>query len=545
MDCDTTGIEPDFAMVKFKKLAGGGYFKIINRTAPEALRTLGYEEAQIAEMIGYAVGHGTLDGAPGVNHERLKEKGFTDPVLQALEASLASAFDIKFAFNQWTLGGDFCVKVLGLEASQLGEVSFDMLAALGFTKAEIEAANGYCCGAMTLEGAPHLKPEHLPVFDCANPCGQIGRRFLSVDSHIRMMAAAQPFISGAISKTINMPNAARVEDCKDAYMLSWRLGLKANALYRDGSKLSQPLASAVFGDLPDDQAEDLVEEIAAAANGHRAEIVAERVIERVIQREVERRRLPQRRKGYTQKAMVGGHKIYLRTGEYEDGSVGEIFIDMHKEGAAFRSLMNNFAIAISIGLQYGVPLEEFVEAFTFTRFEPNGMVEGNDTIKMATSVVDYIFRELAISYLGRNDLAHAEPDDMLPDAVGRGEEEGSPPADQHQVVAETMRRVASTGYMRNQLLVLNGGGGLAKAPAGSAAAGNGATQEFVGNTGSAEAVAVEPAVAEEVDRRLERVREARMKGFAGDPCNDCGNFTLVRNGTCLKCATCGATSGCS
>jgi ribonucleoside-diphosphate reductase alpha chain len=552
MDCDTTGIEPDFAMVKFKKLAGGGYFKIINRTAPEALSTLGYDEAQIAEMIGYAVGHGTLEGAPGIDHDALKKKGFTAAALETLEAGLASAFDIKFAFNQWNLGQDFCVKALGLEASRLSEVSFDMLAALGFTKAEIEAANSYCCGAMTLEGAPHLKPEHLPVFDCANPCGQIGKRFLSVDSHIRMMAAAQPFISGAISKTINMPNTARVEDCKDAYMLSWRLGLKANALYRDGSKLSQPLASAVFADLPDDEAEDLVEEIAAAANGQRAGIVAERVIERVIKREAERRRLPQRRKGYTQKAMVGGHKIYLRTGEYENGSLGEIFIDMHKEGAAFRSLMNNFAIAISIGLQYGVPLEEFVEAFTFTRFEPNGMVEGNDTIKMATSVVDYIFRELAISYLGRNDLAHAEPDDMLPDAVGRGEEEGAPPADQHQVVAETMRRVASTGYMRNQLLVLNGGGGAAKTAAvsavagqGTAAAGNGATQEFVGNTGSVEAVAVEPAVADEVDRRLERVREARMKGFAGDPCNDCGNFTLVRNGTCLKCATCGATSGCS
>ena len=545
MDCDTTGIEPDFAMVKFKKLAGGGYFKIINRTAPEALRTLGYAETQVAEMIGYAVGHGTLDGAPGIDHDSLKKKGFTEAALQTVEAGLASAFDIKFAFNQWTLGQDFCVKALGLEVSQLGEVSFDMLAALGFTKAEIETANTYCCGAMTLEGAPHLNPEHLPVFDCANPCGNIGKRFLSVNSHIRMMAAAQPFISGAISKTINMPNSAKVEDCKDAYMLSWRLGLKANALYRDGSKLSQPLASAAFSDLQDDQADDLIEEIAAAANGQRAGIVAERVIERVIQREAERRRLPQRRKGYTQKAMVGGHKIYLRTGEYEDGTVGEIFIDMHKEGAAFRSLMNNFAIAISIGLQYGVPLEEFVEAFTFTRFEPNGVVEGNDTIKMATSVVDYIFRELAISYLGRNDLAHVEPDDMLPDAVGRGVGEGSPPADQHQVVAETMRRVASTGYMRNQLLVLNGGGGVVKAAAGSLAAGNGATQEFVGNTGSVEAVAVEPAVAEEVDRRLNRVREARMKGFAGDPCNDCGNFTLVRNGTCLKCTTCGATSGCS
>ena len=277
---------------------------------------------------------------------------------------------------------------------------------------------------MTLEGAPHLKAEHLPVFDCANPCGRIGKRFLSVESHIRMMAAAQPFISGAISKTINMPNAATVEDCKDAYMLSWRLGLKANALYRDGSKLSQPLAAASA-----DRRRGRLEEILAAPAAAKAPLVAERIVERVIERVInmraQRERLPNRRKGYTQKAIVGGHKVYLRTGEYEDGTLGEIFIDMHKEGAAFRSLMNNFAIAISIGLQYGVPLEEFVEAFTFTRFEPHGMVEGNDAIKMATSILDYIFRELAISYLGRTDLAHVQPSDVLPDSMGRGAAEGA------------------------------------------------------------------------------------------------------------------------
>ena len=558
MDCDTTGIEPDFAIIKFKKLAGGGYFKIINRTVPEALRTLGYDEVEIEEIIGYAVGHGTLRDAPGIDHDQLKQRGFTEAALQAIEANLASAFDIKFAFNQWTLGKDFCTKVLNLKEAQLNEVSFDMLATLGFSKPEVEAANAHCCGAMTLEGAPHLKPEHMAVFDCANPCGRNGTRSLSVDSHIHMLAAAQPFISGAISKTINMPGSAEVSDCKDAYMLSWRLGLKANALYRDGSKLSQPLASAVFSELGEEDAEILVDEIAAAANGQRAAIVAERVIERVIHSEVERRRLPQRRKGYTQKARVGGHKIYLRTGEYEDGSVGEIFIDMHKEGAAFRSLMNNFAIAISIGLQYGVPLEEFVEAFTFTRFEPSGIVEGNDAIKMATSVVDYIFRELAISYLGRNDLAHAEPDDLMPDAVGRGAREGNLLAGGNELSVENLRRVASTGYVRNQLLVFKGGAQTnGSATSGSAtngsganggaamAAGNGGAQEFVGTKGSAEAVAVEAAVVVAVDRRLDRVREARMKGFEGDPCNDCGNFTLVRNGTCLKCTTCGATSGCS
>ncbi|MEX0758719.1 MAG: vitamin B12-dependent ribonucleotide reductase, partial [Tistlia sp.] len=353
MDCDTTGIEPDFALVKFKKLAGGGYFKIINRTVPRALATLGYDEAQAEEMVRYAVGRGTLRGAPGVNHESLKAKGFTAAALDALENALASAFDIKFAFNKWTLGEEFCRKVLDLADAQLDDLGFDMLAALGFTKAEVEAANTYVCGAMTLEGAPYLKDAHLPVFDCANACGRIGKRYLSVDSHIRMMAAAQPFISGAISKTINMPNSASVEDCKQAYLLSWKLGIKANALYRDGSKLSQPLAASLI-DESEDQ-DEVAEAIAAAPAAAKAANVAERVVEKFVERIVEktvsdRRRLPQRRKGYTQKAVVGGHKVYLRTGEYEDGLLGEIFVDMHKEGAAFRSLMNNFAIAISIGL---------------------------------------------------------------------------------------------------------------------------------------------------------------------------------------------------
>jgi ribonucleoside-diphosphate reductase alpha chain len=545
MDCDTTGIEPDFAIIKFKKLAGGGYFKIINRTVPEALRTLGYDDNEIEAIIRYAVGRGTLKHAPGIDHAALKEKGFTESALQALEAGLASAFDIKFAFNKWTLGADFCTKALGFSEAELNDVSFDMLQSLGFTRQQIEAANGYCCGAMTLEGAPGLKQEHLPVFDCANACGHQGRRFLSVESHIRMMAAAQPFISGAISKTINMPSHATVEDCKDAYMLSWRLCLKANALYRDGSKLSQPLSAATLGvEDTDDDEDELLEEIAAAPAAQRAGIVAERIIERVVERISERRRLPQRRKGYTQKAIVGGHKVYLRTGEYEDGTVGEIFIDMHKEGAAFRSLMNNFAIAISIGLQYGVPLEEYVEAFTFTRFEPSGMVEGNEAIKMATSVLDYIFRELAVSYLGRNDLAHAQPGDVLPDSIGGGDDEGDLPEVGRETVVETVRRIASSGYMRNQLLVLNGGA-HADGAAGTTAAANGAASKLAGTNGPAETVAVEVAVAERVDLRLERVREARMRGYEGDSCGECGNFTLVRNGTCLKCATCGATSGCS
>ncbi len=547
MDCDTTGIEPDFALVKFKKLAGGGYFKIINRSVPAALETLGYGSAEIEEIIAYAVGHASLGNCPGINHTSLIGHGFGQAELDKIEAALPSAFDIRFVFNKWTLGEDFCIKALGFTHAELEDVSFDMLSALGFTKKEVDQANSYCCGAMTLEGAPGLKDAHLPVFDCANPCGRHGKRYLSVESHIRMMAAAQPFISGAISKTINMPNDASVEDCKDAYMLSWRLGLKANALYRDGSKLSQPLTSSVLDSIDDNEDETLAEKVAAASQPERAQIVAERIIERVVEKATERQRLPQRRKGYTQKAVVGGHKVYLRTGEYEDGSVGEIFIDMHKEGAAFRSLMNNFAIAISIGLQYGVPLEEYVEAFTFTRFEPSGMVDGNDTIKMATSVLDYIFRELAISYLGRNDLAHVEPADIMPDSLGTGDGQGDLPED----AVETVRRYASKGFVRNQLLVVNGGaangttGMSAGATQTTTVTAGSVTQELVGSAGSAEAVAVETVVVREVDTRLERVREARMKGYEGDSCAECGNFTLVRNGTCLKCATCGSTSGCS
>ena len=424
MDCDTTGIEPDFALVKFKKLAGGGYFKIINRAVPEALRALGYPESEIAEIEAYAVGHGTLSNAPGINHSTLKTRGFDDATIASIEKKLPAAFDIKFVFNRWTLGDD-TLKKIGVPDEKLADPQFDLLAHLGFGKREVEQANLHVCGAMTLEGAPHLKNEHLPVFDCANPCGRLGKRYLSVESHIRMMAAAQPFISGAISKTINMPNEATVEECKQAYMLSWRLALKANALYRDGSKLSQPLSAQLIADEEDE--DDAIEAFIAQPQAARAAALAERVVEKIVERVTvtrEREKLPGRRKGYTQKAVVGGHKVYLRTGEYDDGRLGEIFVDMHKEGATLRSLLNNFAIAISLGLQYGVPLEEYVDAFTFTRFEPSGNVQGNDTIKMATSILDYVFRELAISYLGRYDLGHVDPRETDFDALGKGVEEG-------------------------------------------------------------------------------------------------------------------------
>jgi ribonucleoside-diphosphate reductase alpha chain len=574
MDCDTTGIEPDFALVKFKKLAGGGYWKIINRAVPEALRVLGYSEAQIAEIEAYAVGHGSLGQAPGINHATLAAKGFTPEMLAKVDKALPTAFDIKFVFNKWTLGEDVLRNEFGVDDEDLASPTFDLLAHLGFSKREIEAANIHVCGAMTVEGAPHLKPEHYAVFDCANPCGRTGKRYLSVESHIRMLAAAQPFISGAISKTINMPNDATVEDCKAAYTLSWKLGLKANALYRDGSKLSQPLQSQLIADEEDE--DDVIEAFLDKPAAARASGLAEKVVEKVVERIVvmrERERMPDRRKGYTQKAVVGGHKVYLRTGEYDDGRLGEIFIDMHKEGAALRSLLNNFAIAVSLGLQYGVPLDEYVDAFTFTRFEPSGPVQGNDSIKFATSILDYVFRELAVSYMERFDLAHVDPNETGFDALGKGVVEGRPGPDS---------RFVSKGLTRSRtdrLKVMQGGADGGRGDALASPGGTGPTAEGSrgGSTSKVTALASSGARAEvsgttalktEPEQKLspaekleqqqwtkpradakaiaaERRAEAKAKGYEGEMCSECLNFTLVRNGTCLKCDTCGSTTGCS
>jgi ribonucleoside-diphosphate reductase alpha chain len=579
MDCDTTGIEPDFALVKFKKLAGGGYFKIINRAVPEALRALGYSESQLAEIEAYAVGHGNLGQAPGINRTTLKAKGFTDEALAKIETALPTAFDIKFVFNKWNLGEEFCREELGIPAEELSLPTFDMLAFLGFGKREIEAANVHVCGAMTVEGAPHLKAEHYAVFDCANPCGRTGKRYLSVDSHIRMMAAAQPFISGAISKTINMPNDATVDDCKAAYLLSWKLALKANALYRDGSKLSQPLQSQLIADEEDeDDAQDnaltaFIEKPMAA----RATATAERIVEKIVERITvlrERERMPDRRKGYIQKAVVGGHKVYLHTGEYDDGRLGEIFIDMHKEGAALRSLLNNFAIAISLGLQYGVPLEEYVDAFTFTRFEPSGPVQGNDSIKYATSILDYVFRELAVSYLDRFDLAHVDPSEGGFGVLGKGVEEGRADAPAAKYVSKGITR--SRG---DKLKMMSGGhpspqggegGATRAAPGGGETGRGGGNVTAFGGSGARGALATAQALKAEAAPQVaarpapdgalaevqwtqaevrasaaERRAEAKAKGYEGEACPECGNFTLVRNGTCMKCDTCGSTTGCS
>jgi ribonucleoside-diphosphate reductase alpha chain len=571
MDCDTTGVEPDFALVKFKKLAGGGYFKIANQSIAPALHKLGYAPSQVEDILTYVVGHKTLVGAPAINHQTLGQRGFDDAALQRIEKALDAAFDIRFAFNKGILGEEFLRK-LGLTDAQLGDWNFDLLAHLGFAKADVLAANDYVCGAMTVEGAPHLKDLHLPVFDCANRCGRKGQRYIPYAAHIHMMAAVQPFISGAISKTINMPQDASIDDVKDAYRIGWKSMLKAVALYRDGSKLSQPLSTA-----SDDGSEAAATATAAATP--EAAAMAARITERVVHRYIaKRRRLPNRRAGYTQKAVVGGHKIYLRTGEYEDGSLGEIFLDMHKEGAAFRSLMNCFAIAISLGLQHGVPLDEFADAFVFTRFEPNGMVQGHDQIKMVTSVIDYVFRELAISYLGREELAQVGSEDLRNTTMGKNpeytEEEvvservydgEEPPRDVHE---NAHLHPHSRGIGRGHELpgsattptggAMDGGGSLA----GGSANGGGVTQAVTPLAVQAKSVLLSRAEGQSpvvADRRQDqrsdqrpdqrqtrqKIAEARLKGYEGDPCGSCGAFTLVRNGTCLKCVSCGGTSGCS
>lgn len=516
MDCDTTGVEPDFALVKFKKLAGGGYFKIINQSVPPALRQMGYSEKQIQEIINYCQGTGTLKGSPEINHETLRAKGFSEKALQDIEAQLITAFDITFAFNKWSLGEDFLKNTLKISEEKFNSPVFNLLSEIGFTADQINKANDYCCGTMTLERAPHLRDEHYAVFDCASKCGKYGQRFIKTDGHIEMMAAVQPFISGAISKTINMPHEATIEDVANAYLKSWGLMIKANALYRDGSKLSQPLnavASDLYGEIKSIEAE----------TGKPA--TTTQIVEKVIYRYLaKRRQLPGRRSGYTQKADVGGHKVYLRTGEFEDGTLGEVFLDMHKEGAAFRSLMNCFAIALSIGLQYGVPLEEFVEAFTFTRFEPNGIVKGHDNIKMATSVIDYIFRELAMSYMGRYDLVHVSPEDLRNDTVKKQETDFK----EEEVVS--IRKVNAPSYVATP----DGGQVETQVPAFVSAPATPKSSHLAFST-----------MEKDFDANAEKRRVAKLKGYEGDPCPECGQMTLVRNGSCLKCNSCGSTTGCS
>lgn len=513
MDCDTTGVEPDFALVKFKKLSGGGYFKIINQSIPVALKKLGYGVQQIDAMVKYAKGHGTFAGAPNINHQTLSEKGFLGEELKKLDKAVESAFEIGFVFNVYTLGEE-CLKRLGFNPEQYFDMEFSLLHELGFTDEEIEQANDYVCGTMMMEGAPYLKPEHLPVFDCANKCGKHGERYIHAHGHIRMMAAVQPFISGAISKTINLPHEATVDEIKDCYYLSWQLGIKACALYRDGSKMSQPLSnksdkkkksseSAVGSGQPanDSQIVDMsqltIEELLDEVN-KRVQDSPDTQLKRQLSRIVERKQLPAKRRGYTFKGKVGGQPLFLRTGEYSDGTLGEIFIDMAKEGATMRSLTNSFAIAVSIGLQYGVPLEEFVDKFIFTRFEPSGIVE-HPNIKTATSVLDYIFRVLAYEYLDRDDLVHVPDEHHLPESATSEERELS-------TLRITPAKEPKQSPARTPVAAAHQAGSMAQ--------------------------------------NMEDKKKLMGTSADAPACSNCGNITL-RNGTCYMCPNCGTTTGCS
>jgi ribonucleoside-diphosphate reductase alpha chain len=504
MDCDTTGIEPDFALVKFKKLSGGGYFKIINHSVPKALRNLGYQAHEVETIVNYAKGSASLQGAPHINFESLSAKGLSPSELQKIDQSLHTAFEISFVFNQWTLGED-CLKRLGFKPERYRASNFNLLRALGFSRQQIAEANEFICGTMTIEGAPYLKKAHYSIFDCANKCGSKGERYIHAHGHIKMMAAAQPFLSGAISKTINLPHEATVEEIKDCYELSWQLGLKANALYRDGCKLSQPLSTK--SDVKEDQLETIEEVLGEAANIRLSDLTPEQVLEaartilerstdthfkRQLSSVIEKKNMPARRGGFTQKARVGGQTIFVRTGEYEDGTLGEIFVDMHKEGATFRSLMNCFAIAVSVGLQYGVPLEEFVDKFTFTRFEPSGAVTGHQNIKTATSIIDYIFRMLGYEYLGREDLVHVLSNQKAVLGNPQMRDEDVNPDENHSI-EETVPIVSklSSGKVLKPILDISGGA-QSDAPA----------------------------------------------------CPNCGHI-MVRSGTCYKCLNCGTQGGCS
>jgi len=547
MDCDTTGIEPDFALVKFKKLAGGGYFKIINQSVPPALESLGYSPQAIDEIVAYATGRKTLSTAPSISHETLNIKGFTPEAIAAVEDAVKTAFNLEGVFNPYILGKNFVEDVLKIPESTWSLQGFSLIKHLGFNNQDIEEAELFACGTMGLEDAPGLKKEHYPVFDTAAPSGKKGKRSISWTAHIGMMAAVQPFISGAISKTINMPNSANYDDVKGAYMLSWKNGLKAVALYRDGSKLSQPLSTFAPGTDP------LADTILKLEKGLDIPSSLPDRKRAALIRGV-RKSLPNRRMGYTQKAKIGGHSIFIRTGEYEDGVLGEIFLDMHKEGAAFRSLLNSFAITVSLGLQYGVPLEEYVDAFTFSRFEPNGLVHGHDYVKMATSVIDYVFRDLAISYLKRGDLGQVKPEDLISTAT-KNEVDSSDPKPRGEK--------QSTGFRPNSVTVSankpakpsneserRSGDSRFSSLSGAENTGQAAKAQTVPQPSDltqpkAQPASQTPEKSYPQESEVIKIIQARIKGYEGDACSSCGSFTLVRNGTCMKCDTCGSTTGCS
>jgi ribonucleoside-diphosphate reductase alpha chain len=564
MDCDTTGVEPDFALVKFKKLAGGGYFKIANQSLAPALRTLGYSAQERTDILTYVLGTLSLDGAPHINRESLAAKGLTAGDIARIEGALPGVFELSFAFNAWSLG-EAAIERLGFTMDQATKPGFDILRALGFSRAEIDEANEVICGTMTVEGAPHLKLEHYPVFDTANKSGKKGTRLIHYTGHIKMMAAAQSFLSGAISKTINMPHEATVEEVEHAYQMSWEQGIKAMAIYRDGSKMSQPLANKSDVKADDEEAvnalvaREVEAAVAAATAAKDAEIAALKAQLAAAQRQPTlptgqaqlpgmpykptRRMLPAKRHGFTQEARIAGHKIYLRTGEYEDGTLGEIFIDMHKEGAAFRSMMNSFAIAVSKGLQYGVPLEEYVDTYTFVRFEPQGMVSGHPNIKLATSVIDFVFRVLGMEYLGRTDLVQVADPPHTVDQTGEHADLLPSEDDIVQGVGPSpAQRVASPAAPA--IPTTNGNGQHHQHGSSDHRNGTSQARESLGElhvqTQAAQSPA-SPPVAAPVS-----AIDAQLGEMMGDApfCDVCGHIT-VRNGACYKCLNCGNSLGCS
>ncbi len=563
MDCDTTGVEPDFALVKFKKLAGGGYFKIVNQSVTPALRNLGYSNDQIMEVVRYIVGTSSVDGAPHINRESLLAKGFDESDLEKLEKVLPSVFELKHAFNVFTFGEDTLQRI-GLTPDAYTAWDFNLLKELGFTSAQINEANDHICGRQTIEGAPHIKDEHLPVFDTANKNGKYGKRFIHHNGHIQMMAAAQPFISGAISKTINMPNEITVEEIAEAYHTSWELGLKAMAIYRDGSKAAQPLNSTA------DEGEDSEEEDAAVTTAVEAEkaihwgnlpkgLSPTQAYAQGLQ--PPRFLLPAKRHGFNQEARVGGHKVYLRTGEYDDGTLGEIFIDLAKEGATLKGILSCFAIAVSKGLQYGVPLDEFVDTFTFQTFEPRGMVEGHPNIKMANSIIDYVFRALGVEYLERDELAQVPPDRELPEPPKGLAVEAGVQATLEEAVAEI--DIDALQSAADFVDSPNGGVESVGVPSGRSPGEGGASEagsvpplvggphgRSPGEGGASEAsssltYSATVATASMTVTKTNAADLALRENMGDAPaCSNCGHMT-IRNGNCYVCLTCGDTTGCS
>ncbi|MEX0876020.1 MAG: adenosylcobalamin-dependent ribonucleoside-diphosphate reductase [Phycisphaerales bacterium] len=542
MDCDTTGVEPDFALVKFKKLAGGGYFKIANASIDPALKALGYDEDQRREMNQYILGTLNLhvpmpEGVPdsvGLSLAGwLEERGLIEADLDAITASLPGVFELGFAFSAWGLG-DEALGRLGVNPEEAkADPNFNALKHLGLTGAQIERLNLLVCGTQTIEGAPHLKDEHLPVFDCASTCGKVGTRFIEAGGHIRMMAAAQPFISGAISKTINLPHDATVGDIQAAYRLSWDLGLKANALYRDGCKLSQPLNSksdtkqeiddagepsdeldsaALMEDVSDD-----VIELATAAGEENVRVVIKKEIE-IVHRPM-RRRLADTRRSITHKFNVAGHEGYLTCGIYDDGMPGELFITMAKEGSTIGGLMDSLGTSTSVALQYGVPLESLVKKFTHQRFEPSGMTTNRD-IPFAKSLVDYIFRWLGMEFI-------------------EGYREANAPKR-----PETSDKPASGSIVTRRVT----GGDLEPKPdrkADRMVIRDERTETHVSQT-SIETGNHTRVVTSETHQRSASATLSKALESSGDapPCDVCGTIT-VRSGTCYKCLNCGNSLGCS